>query len=37
MRLFAKFHDIGKVGISDAILFKPVLKRRGGAGGDAPA
>lgn len=23
MRLFAKFHDIGKVGISDAILFKP--------------
>jgi diguanylate cyclase (GGDEF)-like protein/PAS domain S-box-containing protein len=23
MKLFAKFHDIGKVGISDAILFKP--------------
>lgn len=23
MRLFARFHDIGKVGISDAILFKP--------------
>jgi diguanylate cyclase (GGDEF)-like protein/PAS domain S-box-containing protein len=23
MRLFAKFHDIGKVGISDTILFKP--------------
>ncbi len=23
MRLFAKFHDIGKVGISDSILFKP--------------
>ena len=23
MKLFAKFHDIGKVGVSDAILFKP--------------
>ena len=23
MKLFAKFHDIGKVGISDRILFKP--------------
>lgn len=23
LRLFARFHDIGKVGISDAILFKP--------------
>lgn len=23
MKLFAKFHDIGKVGISDTILFKP--------------
>ena len=23
MKLFAKFHDIGKVGISDSILFKP--------------
>ena len=23
MKLFANFHDIGKVGISDAILFKP--------------
>lgn len=23
MKLFAKFHDIGKVGISDVILFKP--------------
>lgn len=23
MSLFAKFHDIGKIGISDAILFKP--------------
>lgn len=23
MRLFAKFHDIGKVGISDTLLFKP--------------
>lgn len=23
MKLFAKFHDIGKVGISDLILFKP--------------
>lgn len=23
MRLFGKFHDIGKVGISDTILFKP--------------
>jgi HD-GYP domain-containing protein (c-di-GMP phosphodiesterase class II) len=23
LRLFARFHDIGKVGISDTILFKP--------------